>query len=197
MIIDNFVDMVVPLQLSREWVMNKIKYVSLFFKLFFQVSFVCLIAAQIFGWIYAPTQGGFFNVIPKSYQSLIMNHFTLNTKIAGFFISCFPLAVKLTVLYSLIKLFSLYERFEFFSAQNVLHIRNAGYALLLLELINPIAELLLGFVLTSANPPGFRIAMMTMDDANIGMILTATLIILTSWIMSEGCKLKEEQQLII
>lgn len=177
--------------------MNKIKYVSLFFRLFFQVSFVCLIAAQILGWIYAPMQGGFFNVIPKSYQPLIMNHFTLNTRIAGFFVSCIPLLVKLIVLYSLIKLFSLYERFEFFSTQNVMHIRNTGYALLLLEVIKPVSDFVLGFVLTSANPPGFRIAMVTMDDANIGMILTAMLIILASWIMSEGHKLQEEQQLII
>lgn len=180
--------------------MNKIKYVSLFFRLFFQVTFVCLIAAQIIGWIYAPyapMHAGFCNVIPKAYQSLIMNHFTLNTKIAGFFITTIPLLVKLTVLYSLIKLFLLYENFEFFSAQNVLRIRNTGYALLLLELVNPITEFLLGFVLTSANPPGFRIATITIDDANFAMILTAMLIILTSWIMSEGCKLKEEQQLII
>ncbi len=177
--------------------MNKIKYVSLFFRLFFQVSFVCLIAAQIYGWINAPMQGGFFNVIPKSYQLLVMHQFSLNTKIAGFFVSCIPLFVKLVVLYSLIKLFSLYERYEFFSTQNVLYIRNTGYALLLLEVIKPISEFVLGFVLTSANPPGFRVAMVTMDDANISMILTAMLIILTSWIMSEGRKLQEEQQLII
>ena len=177
--------------------MNKIKYVSLFFRLFFQLTFVCLIAAQVVGWIYAPMQGGFFNVIPKSYQMFVLHPFSLNTKIAGFFISSIPLIVKLIVLYSLIKLFRLYEHLEFFSAQNVLRIRNTGYALLLLEIINPITDFLLGFVITSGNPPGFRVAMMTMNDANIGVILTALVIILNSWIMSEGCKLKEEQQLII
>ena len=177
--------------------MNKIRYVSLFFRIFFQVIFVSLVVAQILGWIYAPTRGCFFNVIPASYQMLVMHHFSLNTKIAGFFVSSIPLVIKLIVLYSLIKLFRLYERLEFFSVQNVLRIRNTGYALLLFEIVNPLTDFLLGFVLTSSNPPGFRIATITLSDANIGMILTALVIILNSWIMSEGCKLKEEQQLII
>jgi hypothetical protein len=177
--------------------MNKIKYVSLFFKLFFLVAFVSLIAAQIIGWMYAPMRGGFFNVIPLPYQMLVMNHFSINTKIAGFFVSAIPLIIKLFILYSLIKLFSLYERLECFSAQNVMRIRNTGYALLLLEIVNPITDFVLGFVITSGNPPGYRFATMMFNDANVEMILTALVIILISWVMSEGCKLKEEQQLII
>jgi hypothetical protein len=177
--------------------MNRIKYVSLFFRLFFQLAFLCLIVAQIMGWIYAPMHGGFFNVIPLSYQPLVLHALDTNTKIAGFFLSSIPLLIKLVVLYSLIKLFRLYERHEFFSANNVLYIRNVGYALLLLEMQTPIVDFLLGFILTSGNPPGYRVAMMTFNDANIGVILTALMIILNSWIMSEGCKLKDEQQLII
>jgi hypothetical protein len=177
--------------------MNKIKHVSLFFRVFFQIAFVCLIGEQIIGWIDAPVKGGFFNVIPASYQDLILSPLSFNTKIAGFFLSCIPLVVKLVVLYSLIKLFRLYERHEFFSSNNVLYIRKAGYALLILEIIKPLTDFLLGFILTAANPPGYRVAMITFDDANIGVILTALIIILNSWIMTEGCKLKEEQQLII
>ena len=177
--------------------MKKIEYVSLFFRIFFQITFLSLIVAQILGWMYAPARGGFFNVIPQSYQTLIMSHLDANTKLAGFFISTIPLIIKLIVLYSLIKLFRLYQQREFFSAENVKYIRNAGYALLLFEIVKPITDFLLGFVLTSGNPPGFRIAMITFDDANIGMILTSLVIILNSWIMSEGCKLKDEQQLTI
>jgi hypothetical protein len=64
-------------------------------------------------------------------------------------------------------------------------------------MIKPLTDFLLGFVLTSGNPPGFRVAMATISDANMGVILTSLIIILSSWIISEGCKLKEEQQLII
>ena len=177
--------------------MNKIKYVSLFFRLFFQITFVCLIVAQVVGWFYTPFGGWLFNVIPLTYQHLIMNTFNMNTRVAGFFLSSIPLGIKLMVLYFLIKLFRLYEQHEFFSIKNVLYIRNAGYALFILQIIKPFADFLLGFILTSGNPPGFRVATMTISDANVGVILTSMLIILSSWIMSEGCKLKDEQQLII
>lgn len=177
--------------------MQRIKLVSLFFRLFFQVTFLCLIAAQFIGWMYAPMNVGFFNVIPASYQHLISSSLDMNTRVAGFFLSSIPLLIKLIVLYSLIKLFRLYERHEFFSVKNVIYIRSAGYALLLFEIAKPIIDFLLGFILTSANPPGLRVAMLTISEANIGVILTSLLIILVSWIMSEGCKLNEEQQLII
>lgn len=177
--------------------MKKIKCVSLFFKLFFQMTFACLIIVQIVGWLYTPVGSRFFNVIPHGYEHLILNTFDINTRIAGFFLTSIPLGIKLMVLYFLIKLFRLYEQHEFFSIKNVLYIRNAGYALLMLEIVKPFTDFLLGFILTSANPPGFRVATMTISDANIGVILTSLLIILTSWIMSEGCKLKDEQQLII
>lgn len=177
--------------------MNKIKYVSLFFRLCFLMTFVALIFAQVIGWIKAPIQGGFFNVIPTSYRYLVLHPLDLNTKIAGFLLSSIPLTIKLIVFYFLIKLFRLFESHEIFSSKNVLYIRRAGYALLIFEIVKPITDFLLGFVLTSSNPPGFRIALFTFDNANIGVILTSLMIILISWIMSEGCKLKEEQQLII
>lgn len=177
--------------------MKKIQCVSLFFKLFFQITFVCLIVAQIVGWLYAPMGSRFFNVIPLAYQHFVMNTFDINTRVAGFFLSGIPLGIKLIVLYFLIKLFRLYEQHEFFSIKNVLYIRNAGYALLLLEVIKPFTDFFLGFILTSGNPPGFRVATMTISDANVGVILTSMMIILSSWIVSEGCKLKDEQQLII
>jgi len=153
--------------------------------------------SQIAGWTYAPKPIAIFNVIPVHYQGLVLHALDLNSKIAGFFLSSPSLIIKLIVVYSLIKLFYLYEHHEFFSHKNVLYIRNAGYALLILEIIKPVTDFFLGFILTLHNPPGFRIAMMTMSETNIGVILTSLIIILISWIMTEGRKLNDEQQLII
>lgn len=178
--------------------MKKIKYVSIFFKLLFQVTFVLLIVAQVAGWVYAPQPIVlFFNVIPAPYQNIVLHALDWNTKIAGFCLSSVSLLIKLVVVYSLIQLFSLYQRHEFFSQENVLYIRNAGYALLLLQIVKPLSDFFLGFILTAHNPPGLRIAMMTMSETNIGVILTSLIIILISWVMTEGRKLNDEQQLII
>jgi|SRR5579885_525890 hypothetical protein len=176
--------------------MNKIKYVSLFFRLLFQIIFVCMLCMQVIGWVYAPIDS-WFNVIPRVYQDNIAYKLDLNTKIAGFVVTMIPTMIKLMVLYFLIKLFGLYERLEFFSANNVRYIRNAGYALLLEQIIRPFSDFILGFILTSGNPPGFRYATMIITGTNLGLMLTALVIILISWIMTEGAKLHDEQQLTI
>lgn len=175
--------------------MNKIKFVSLFFRVLFQLIFLAFILLQIGGWIYP--QKFFFSVIPSVYQNYAFNEFDINAKIMGFFVTLAPTLLKLLVFYFLIKLFRSFEQHEFFSANNVRYIRNAGYALLLEQIINPASEFLLGFVLTSHNPPGFRLASMSISDTNIGLLLTALIIILISWIMAEGHKLHHEQQLTI
>jgi hypothetical protein len=99
--------------------------------------------------------------------------------------------------YSLIKLFRLYERGEIFSINNVNYIRNIGYALLATEFFEPIFQFLMGVVLTMHNPPGQLFFSITLGATNLGIILMSLFIILISWIMAEGCKLREEQQLTI
>jgi len=65
------------------------------------------------------------------------------------------------------------------------------------QLVNPFYEALMGIVLTLHNPHGHRLAIITLDQTNIGILFVAGIVILISWIMSEGCKLREEQQLTI
>jgi hypothetical protein len=177
--------------------MNKIKNVSLIFRILFQAIFCGLIFIQIMGWIYVPTENILLNVIPHSYQGYVQNIIHLNAKIAGFCVTAIPTMFKLLTFYYLIKLLRLYEHLVFFSEDNVRYIKNAGYSLLMLQLINPVCEFLLGFILTADNPPGFRFAKISITEWNIELILTALIIILTSWIMAEGCKLLNDQRLTI
>lgn len=177
--------------------MKNIKYVSLFFRLLFQNIFVCVIALYVIGWIYAPHHILWFHAIPTEYQAYVQDELAANTKVVGFLIMLIPTLLELLVLYFLIRLFRLYEKQEIFSARNVRYIKYTGYALLVEQLVKPICIFLLGFILTSNNPPGMRYAMMTISGTNIEIILTAIIIILISWIMAEGRKLNEEQQLTI
>ena len=86
---------------------------------------------------------------------------------------------------------------EIFSPNHVRYIRNISYALLLGQLIEPFYQFVMGFVLTINNPPHHRYAAITLGQNNIGILLTALLIILISWIMLEANKMREEQQLTI
>jgi len=181
----------------------KIKRVSLLFKLLFQAVFIVLPLAHIISWISAPTpifllgQGSGFilRIIPES--TPILHTLSLHTKLWGFLVSGIPVVVMECMVYFLIKLFGLYQRGEIFTLQNVKYLKKIGYALLIVQLARPICEGFLTMIVTWHNPPGHRIASVTMQGLDLTLILTAFLIILISWIMAEGCRLREEQQLTI
>lgn len=181
--------------------MEKIKRVSFFFRVFFQIIFIGILIWPVITWLSAPEPVifafGSISAVPEVYQKWLMTPLYANVKLLGFIIDLIPTIVGLLALYFLIKLFRLYEQGEIFSLTNVRYIRNVGYGLLIYQLLMPIQQFLLGFVLTWYNPPGFRYAVMAINGTNIGIILTALIIILISWIMAEGCKLREEQQLTI
>lgn len=183
--------------------MDKIKRISLFFRVLFQVVFVALPIFLIIAWIkFSGTLviiGGTINLnyIPAAYTNSILHALSGSEKLLALCLSSIPMLIQLYILYSLINLFKLYEKGEIFSINNVRYIRNIGYAVLITQIIDPIYQGAMGFVLTRYNPPGHRFAAITLDQTNIGVVLIALMVILISWIMAEGCKLREEQQLTI
>src|SRR5579863_6331477 len=108
--------------------MNKIKQVSLFFRVIFQILFVAFPIVLMIAWATTPDSvvlwHGLINMnfIPASYgpsamMGGIMHTLSGQEKLFGFMISCIPLAVNLFIIYSLIKLFKLYEKGEIFSIE--------------------------------------------------------------------------------
>jgi len=188
-----------------ETIMNKIQRVSLFFRIIFQIIFICAPILLIINWMYAPQElvllGGIihFNTIPKAYlgEQIILSPLTMNIKIAACLLDVVPLFIELFVLYSLIKLFKLYERNEIFSLAHVQYIRRIGYALLIGQMINLFYQALMGIILTWHNPPHHHVMQISLDQTNISILLTSFLVILISWVMAEGYQLREEQQLTI
>jgi hypothetical protein len=189
--------------------MEKIERVSLFFRIIFQLAFIALPITLCVAWLRAPEPlqllGGIIDmsIIPRAYivmhlqGNFILHTLSIGEKFFGFLVSMIPGGVDLFVLYFLIKLFRLYEKGEIFSANDVYYIRNIGYALIIGQLLNPIYEVLMGLVLTWQNPPGHLFTLVKLDQTNFGILLMAILIVLVSWIMAEGCKLREEQQLTV
>lgn len=179
--------------------MYKIKRISRFFRIVFQLAFVAMIVVQIIGWVYAPqplrVYFGLINVIPGTYEHIVPQVLSFNTKLCAFLLSTIPLTIELLAVYFLIKLFRLFEDGEIFSLRNVRYIRNVGYALLLNQVIDPFYQFFMGPILTWNNHP--HTAAITIDQTNFSMALTGLIIILISWIMAEAYKLREEQQLTI
>lgn len=183
--------------------MKKIQRVSKFFKWIFQLAFVLAPILLILFWIKFPSpvsnlaaeHGFFIRFISKGIN--IMHPISTTTKLLGFIIDLIPSTVNLCIFYFLIHLFKLFEKANIFSMDNVIYIKRIGYAILIGQLINPVYQLLISANLTWHNPPGHRMMSISLSGTNIGLILTALLIILISWIMAEGYKLKEEQEYTI
>jgi hypothetical protein len=183
-------------------IQSRIKKVSFIFCLIFKVLFVAVPLVHIIAWFNAPNpidvsgQFGFLiNVIPRGTQ--ILHPLDNTTRLYGFLVDLIPVILMELIIYFLIRLFTLYQRAEIFSLQNVKYIKNTGLTLLILQIVRPLGDGFLTAVLTMGNPPGHRYIAITVSGTNVSMMLTAFIIILVSWIMAEGCRLREEQQLTI
>ncbi len=200
-------------QFFSEKKMNKIKKTSLFFRVLFQALFVILPLLLLLVWIKSAgtfqmtlgvTSDNFFeiaakvinlNYLPAAYSGMILHPLNTSEKVLALGAACLPLLIQLYILFSLIRLFKLYEQGVIFSMNNVRYIRNIGYALIGTQIINALYQALMGFILTWRNPPGHRFSSITFDQTNLSIILVALMVILISWIMLEGYKIREEQQL--
>lgn len=178
--------------------MNKIKTVSHWFRILFQIVFVLDVAILIWFWMngaQTPTTWGPIHpsFLPSHVNIAIPVPMDTSTKFFGFLINCIPIGITLSIYYCLIKLFSLYERAEIFTINNVKYIKKIGYLLLASALIEPFYEALLTFVLSLHAEHGHRFISSSFGSSNISEIVMALIIILVSWVMTEGCKLRDEQ----
>lgn len=186
--------------------MNKIQRVSRFFRVLFQICFVGYPVLVALGWALVSVdkpyllddRGLTYGVVPDAYMGGVIQHaLSASEKLQGFLVSMPSLSIGLLALYFLIKVFRCYERSEIFSLNIVHYLRNIGYLLLAGQFVGLVREGVLGWVLTRHNPPGHGMAVLSFSQTNLGIILVALLVILMSWIMAEGLKLKEEQQLTV
>lgn len=186
--------------------MNKIQRVSRFFRVLFQICFVGYPVLVALAWMSVSAdkpyllddQGLSYGVVPDAYMGGVIQHtLSVSEKLQGFLVSIPSLSIGLLILYFLIKVFRCYERSEIFSLNIVHYLRNIGYLLLVGQFVDLIHEGVMGWILTRHNPPGHGMAVVTFNQTNLGIILVALLVILMSWIMAEGFKLKEEQQLTV
>lgn len=183
--------------------MKKIQVVSKLFQWLFILIFILWPIILIAFWVNAPTPislagektGIFINFISSGIK--ILHPLTTQTKLLGFLISLIPLSVELFILYLLIKLFRQFSLGDIFSIKNIIYIKRIGYTLLIGQGLGMIHEGLLTAALTWGNPPGHRMIAISFSGTNVAIVLTSILIILIAWIMTEGYKLKEEQEYTI
>jgi hypothetical protein len=167
--------------------MNKIVKLSRRLKIFFTIVLLVMPIILIATWI-NPMPG--FNFLPDGTN---LNDILVSTKFYGFLVSCLPIGLDMAILYSLIRLFKLYERGEVFSLNNAKCIRLTGWLLLARVIVDPFYQVLITLVASWHNPPGHRYIAISTNSVSFILLLTALSVLLISWVMVEAAKLKETQ----
>lgn len=183
--------------------MNRIRRVSQILSIVFVIIIVVLPLVHAFIWIYfdqflSKGLGSYIHLSSVPLENIpIEAPITALTKAFGFLVSMITVGVDMLVFFFLVKLFRLYSRGDIFSRENVRYIKLVGYTLLIGQALSPISGALTTIVLTINNPVGKRMVSVGLGDWNISKIIIALMIIVVSWIMDEGRKLKEEEALVI
>ena len=170
---------------------QRITRVSRRFRLLFTALIIALPIGYGLFWV-------FFNElseIPKysPLDHLVTRELTASDRLLGFLVTMIPAGVVLLCLFTLARLFRLYEAHEFFTANNVKCFRRLGHLLFVWVLARLIYDPLIAIALTYHNAPGSRQVMLTLDSADLPAVIVGGLLLVISWIMDEARKLQEDQ----
>jgi len=183
--------------------MNKIKVVSFYVARLLNFIILALPVYIIFRWIF--TDATF--ILPYEASSIHTPSEMINldqvawTPLSRLIASCAQLieiAPFLGILYFLSKVFHCYELGEIFTTNNARCYYQIGKLLFFDALLaQPISGGLWVAAATLSNPVGHRYISISIGTPNVMALLMGLLVVFISWVMIEGSKIQDEQQLII
>lgn len=95
------------------------------------------------------------------------------------------------------RLFTLYSNGVIFTAENSTCFKRAALAILISELVFPLIQVGVTFAATMHNTVGERMIAIGLDKTSFETIIVGCTVMAISWVMDEGCKLKDEAELTI
>ncbi len=180
--------------------MEKIKRLSAIFKVLFQIGFILQPVAEVFYWLNYPNAqyaSNHFFIGGGESGFAILHAITLQDRLLALSASFIPLAISMTMLVLLIKLFDNFSKGLIFNPVNISRIKHISYLLFASQLFVPIHQALLSIILTMGNPPGRREILISLNADNLTMIISAFIILMIAWIMAEAYKIYEEQEFTV
>lgn len=145
-------------------------------------------------------QGIFMNPVETPEGTVNLANLTLTplSWSAGFLgdlIGSIPFFLGLVVLRHL---FQNYRKGNIFSFENAQKYKCLGWLLLLDGLfLIPLSNMLMVLMATLSNPPGHRCITISFGTPNLEALFWGVLVIVMSWVMTEGYKLQEDQNLTV
>lgn len=119
------------------------------------------------------------------------------TRVLAFVASLLPGGVAIYALSRLRRLFDLYSQGIIFRAANVECFRQLGYALFAWAAAGFLFKTLVGVILTFHWKPGTRLLVVGIDSQDVLAVFMGLVVITVAWVMDQGRKLYEEQELFV
>lgn len=120
-----------------------------------------------------------------------------SARLMGFVVVMIPTGVAMTGTYHLMRLFKLYERGEIFKLSNVHCYKKLSRVLVWWFVASILCSSLLSVVLTFHHPPGQRVITLGMNSSELTTLLVGLILMVIAWVMEEGRKLQEDQDLTV
>ena len=183
--------------------MNKIKVVSYYVARLLDCMMIALPIYIIFRWVFMDPVLLFPYEISEihTHKEIINLDQVAWTQLSRIIASCAQLVAImpfLGIMYLLSQVFHRYEVGEIFSMKNAKSYYKIGMILFLDALLaQPISGGLWVAAGTLSNPVGQRYVSISIGTPNIMALLMGLLVVFISWVMIEGSKIHDEQQLII
>ena len=118
-------------------------------------------------------------------------------KIEGFLTDLIPYFFFLTIMLIMTRLFTRFEKLDFFSSYTVKYIRQIGLVLVLSLIAHPFYVALHSYVLSLPNSLGQRVVVFAYGPNEIKILFLALIAFLAARIMEEGRRIYEENSTTI
>lgn len=142
------------------------------------------------------------NILPKGFPDTMLPGYVslplpLSGRLLAFAASMIPTGVAMAGIYYLMRLFQLYEQGDIFKLSNVRCFGKLSRVLLLWFAAGIVHQPLLSIALTLHNPPGHRMLTIGFGSPDLTALLLGLILAVIAWVMEEGRKLQEEQELTV
>lgn len=164
-------------------------------RLIFTTLLVLLPLADVLAWLYINDLGQDWqhNLLPAYARPPL----PASARIMGLGASVLPMAAALYGIVALIRLFRLYEAGVVFREANVRCFRDLSRALLGWFAAGIVYQPFMSLALTLHHPPGQRQITLGLGTADLTALLVGLTLAVVAWVMDEGRKLQEEQDLTV
>lgn len=191
----------------ERYLMNKLKIYSLIIKVASSLLMLVAVLGFYFRWLagVSATQSQFlphayinlFGILPNDPVLANIQSMPWWSWIIGMLVDGVSISLLLMALYVVFKLMDRLSNYEFFSQKTVFMLSHISRIMLLWALYAPINRTLLSLITTLHNKAGDRVITVSFGAGDLTNILIIGFLMLTSMMLSDGYRLKQDQDLTV